>query len=187
MNTPTMQIRTRGTGCAPLPRGLMTLPALSIRLIALLSLVSLAVVAAPAEAQKTTLPDSTTVVKRDQRWWTGQLRLAREFGRKALIGYQNAPTDEGSPIDPAVHQAARDTYVLMRAAQSGIAGSVRDDKWNDPILEITFRKVTEAWHLARVPVDKASSSMARQEYLELSVGNLTRSMRLLDQVLITLP
>jgi hypothetical protein len=29
--------------------------------------------------------------------------------------------------------------------------------------------------------------MARQEYLELSVGNLTRSMRLLDQVLITLP
>lgn len=161
--------------------------ALSRRLIALFSLVLLATATAPAEAQKTTVPDSMTVIKRDQKWWTGQLRLAREFGRKALIGYRDAPIDEGSPIDPAVHQAARDTYVLLRAAQSGIVGSVNDDKWHDPLLEITSRKVTEAWHLARVPVDKASSSMSRPEYLELSVGNLTRSMGLLDQVLITLP
>jgi hypothetical protein len=161
--------------------------ALSRRLPALFALVLLAVGVGPAEAQKQTLPESATVVKRDQKWWTSQLRLAREYGRKALIGFQNAPTDEGAPIDEAVHQAARDTYVLIRAARYGIEGSVSDDKWHDPLLAITARKVNEAWQLSRYPVDKASSSMARQEYLERAVHDLGQSMRLLDQVLITLP
>lgn len=160
---------------------------LSGRLPALLSLVVLAMAATPADAQKTTLPASTTVVKRDQKWWTGQLRIARELGQKALIGFQNAPTDEGSPIDEAVHQAARDYYVMIRAARYGIEGSVNDDKWRDPVLELTSRKVDEAWHLSRSAVDNASSSMPRQEYLALAVRDLHQSVRLLDLVLITLP
>jgi hypothetical protein len=155
--------------------------------LALFSLVLLAMAAVPADAQKTTLPASATVVKRDQKWWTGQLRLARELGQKALIAFQNAPTDEGSPIDEAVHQAARDYYVLIRAARYGIEGAVNDDKWHDPVLGLAARKVNEAWHLSRSPVDKASSSMPRQEYLALAVRDLGQSVRLLDLVLITLP
>ena len=160
--------------------------ALSRSLTVVLALVLMAA-AAPAHAQKTTVPGSTTVVKREQKWWTGQLRLAREFGRKALIGFQNAPTDDGTPIDEAVHQAARDAYVLIRAARYGIEGAINDDKFHDPMLEITARKINEAWQLCRSPVDKASSSMARQEYLALAVRDLGQSMRLLDQVLIILP
>lgn len=160
--------------------------ALSRSLTVVLALVLMAA-AVPVHAQKTTVPGSTTVVKREQKWWTGQLRLAREFGRKALIGFQNAPTDDGTPIDEAVHQAARDAYVLIRAARYGIEGAINDDKFHDPMLEITARKINEAWHLCRSPVDKASSSMPRQEYLALAVRDLGQSMRLLDQVLIILP
>ena len=152
----------------------------------LFSLALLAGATVPAEAQKTTLPPSTTVVKRDPKWWTGQLRLARELGQKALIAFQNVP-DDGSPIDESVHQAARDYYVLIRAARYGIEGAVNDDKWHDPLLELASKKVTEAWHLSRSAVDKASSSMPRQEYLALSVTDLRQSLRLLDLVLITLP
>jgi len=153
---------------------------------ALFSLALLAVATVPAEAQKTTLPASATVVKRDQKWWTGQLRLSRELGQKALVAFQNVP-DDGSPIDESVHQAARDYYVLIRAARYGIEGSVNDDKYHDPLLELTARKVNEAWHLSRSPVDKASSSMPRQEFLTLAVHDLRQSLRLLDLVLITLP
>ena len=165
----------------------MNQPALSRGLLILLAPVLLALAASPADAQKQTFPETVTAVKRDQKWWTGQLRLAREYGQKALVGLQNAPTDEGSPIDESVHQAARDTYVLIRAAQAGVTGALSDDKWRDPILELTARRVTEAWHLSRTAVDKAQSSLPRQEYLEVSVRDLGRSMRLIDQVLIILP
>lgn len=165
----------------------MTLQTLSTRLLALFALVLLVVTATPAEAQKTTLAPNTLAVKRDQRWWTGQLRVARDLGQKALVGFRNAPTDEGSPIDETVYQAARDYYVLIRAARYGIEGSVSDDKWKDPMLELTARKVDEAWHLSRTAVDKASSAMPRREYLELAIHDLSQSVRLLDLVLVTLP
>lgn len=164
----------------------MTPQTLLRRLLALFALVLLAVTATPAEAQKTTLAPNVLAVKRDQKWWTGQLRVARELGQKALVGFRNAPTDEGSPIDEAV-QAARDYYVMIRAARYGIEGSVSDDKWKDPMLELTSRKVDEAWRLSGMAVDKASSGMPRQEYLELAVRALSQSVRLLDMVLVTLP
>jgi len=160
--------------------------ALSRRLTALLSLVLVVMAVTPADAQKATLP-AYDVVKREQKWWTSQLRLAREIGQKALIGLQNAPTDDGTPIDESVYQAARDTYVLIRSARAGVVGSFNDDKSHDPVLELTVRRVTDAWHLSRTPVDKAQSSMPRQEYLALAVRDLAQSMRLLDQVLIILP
>ena len=165
----------------------MTPQTLLTRLLALLALVLLMVTATPAEAQKTTLAPNTLVVKRDQKWWTGQLRVARELGQRALVGFRNAPMDEGTPIDEAVYQAARDYYVMIRAARYGIEGSVSDDKWKDPMLELTARKVDEAWHLSRAAVDKASSSMPRREYLEVAIHDLTQSVRLLDMVLVTLP
>ena len=151
---------------------------------ALVSLLSLALVSAaalPARAQKTTIPSGVTAVKRDQAWWTSQLRLARETGRKALVGLQHAPTD-----DESVLQACRDTYVLVRAARYGVMEAVRDDKTHDPLLQLTMKRVEQAWTLSRTAVDKAGSA-GRQEYLEAAVRDLGQSMRLLDQVLIILP
>ena len=161
--------------------------ALSARLIMLCSLALLATAAGPAEAQKTTIPSSMTGVRRDQAGWSSQLRLAREIGQRTLTGLRNAPIDEGSPIDESVHQAARDTYVLIRAARYGIMEAVNNDKFHDPILQLTAKRVEQAWHLSRFPVDKASSGMPRQEYLETSVLELSKSMRLLDQILVVLP
>ena len=160
---------------------------LSRWLTALLPLALLAMAAASAEAQKTTIPESVTAVKRDPGWWAKQLRLGREYGQRTLIGLQNAPTDEGTHIDESVYQAARDTYVLLRAARYSVMQVVQDDKWRDPILEFTARRVEQAWHLYRTAVDKASSGMRRQEYLEVAVRDLTQSMRLVDQILVTLP
>lgn len=155
-------------------------------LISLLSLALVAAAAAPARAQKTTIPSGVTAVKRDQAWWTSQLRLARETGRKALVGLQHAPTDDGTPIDESVLQACRDTYVLVRAARYGVMEAVRDDKTHDPLLQLTMKRVEQAWTLSRTAVDKAGSA-GRQEYLEAAVRDLGQSMRLLDQVLIILP
>lgn len=165
----------------------MRRPALSRWLMALLPLALLATAAAPAHAQKTTIPESMTAIKRDQAWWTNQLRLGRELGRKALIGLQNAPTDDATPIDESVYQACRDTYVVIRAARYSINEAARGDKFHDPILEFTVRRVEQAWHLSRTAVDKASSGMPRQEYLAVAVRDLAHSMRLIDQILVTLP
>ena len=165
----------------------MRRPAHSRWLMALLPLALLGAAAAPAQAQKTTVPESMTAIKRDQAWWTNQLRLGRELGRKALVGLQNAPTDDGTPIDESVYQAARDCYVVIRAARYSINEAVRADKFHDPILEFTARRVEQAWHLSRTAVDKATAGIPRQEYLEVAVRDLRHSMQLVDQILITLP
>jgi hypothetical protein len=148
---------------------------------------ALALMTAPAaQAQKTTLPPSMTVIKGNQAWWANQLRLGRNFASKTLVGLQNAPTDDGSPIDEGVYQNARDTYVLIRAARYGVMEAVRDDKLSDPILMFAARRVERAWHLSRTAVDQASS-MPRQEYLTKAVSDLEQAMRLIDQILVTLP
>jgi hypothetical protein len=150
-------------------------------------LLALVALAAPAHAQKTTVPSSMLTVRRDQPGWSSQLRMAREFGQKTLLGLQNTSTDDGVPIDERVLQSARDTYVLVRVARYGVMEAVRDDRRNDPILQITLQKVEEAWQLARTPVEKAESSAPRQEYLEAAIRDLGRSMRLIDQILVVIP
>ena len=157
------------------------------RLITLCSLALLATTVGPADAQKTTLPPSVVGIRRDQAGWSMQLRLAREIGQKVLVGLKNAPVDEGTPIDEGLVQAARDTYVLIRAARYGMVEAVRNDKSQDPILQLTVKRVEQAWTLSGTPVAKASSGMPRQEYLEIAVRDLDQSMRLVDQILIILP
>ena len=52
---------------------------------------------------------------------------------------------------------------------------------------MAFKRVDEAWNLSRTPVDKYSWGMARQQYLEVSVHDLTAALHLVDQVLMLLP
>jgi hypothetical protein len=141
----------------------------------------------PAHAQKTSLPANVVRIGKEQTWWTGQLRMARQIGGQALVGLQNAPTDDSVPIDEGVLQATRDTYVLIRAAKAGIEIFKGEQKFPDPIMDLTLQRVTQAWNLARTPVDKISWGLSRQEYLTLAIRDLGTSLRLMDQVLIVLP
>jgi hypothetical protein len=141
----------------------------------------------PACAQKSSLPANMVRIGKEQGWWTGQLRMARQIGEKALVGLQNAPVDDSVPIDEGVLQAARDTYVLIRAARHGIEIFKGEQKFPDPVIDLTQQRVTEAWNLARTPVDKITYNLSRQEYLTVAIRDLGNSLRLLDQVLILLP
>jgi hypothetical protein len=141
----------------------------------------------PALAQKTTLPVSAYTSVGRSSVYTQQLRMAAEIGRRALANLENAPTDDGTPLEESVVQPARDTYVLIRAARHSIELAREGQKYPDPLLEMAFKRVDEAWNLSRTPVDKYSWGMARQQYLEVSVHDLTAALHLVDQVLMLLP
>ncbi len=77
--------------------------------------------------------------------------------------------------------------MLIRAARHSIELAREGQKYPDPLLEMAFKRVDEAWNLSRTPVDKYSWGMARQQYLEVSVHDLTAALHLVDQVLMLLP
>jgi hypothetical protein len=138
-------------------------------------------------AQKTSLPASEVRIEKQQAFWTQQLRRARAIGGQALVGLQNASGDASVPIDEEVLQAAQDTYVLIRAAKQGMEIYRGELKLRDPLIDLSLQRVTEAWNLARVPVDQITWGLSREEYLTRSIRDLGRSMRLLDETLLVLP
>jgi hypothetical protein len=141
----------------------------------------------PALAQKTTLPASAYTASNRSSVYTQQLRMASELGRRALAELEKAPTDEGVALDESVVQPARDTYVLIRAARHSMELARETQKYPDPVLEMAFKRIDNAWNLSRTPVDKFTWAMTRQEYLELSIHDLTAALHLVDQVLMMLP
>jgi len=141
----------------------------------------------PLHSWPTTLPANQIRVGKEKELWTRQLEMARRIGGKALLGLRNAPMDDSVPIDSSVLQAARDNYVLIRAAKQGMEIFKNDQKFPDPIMELAVQRVTAAWHLARTAVDRHSWGLSRQEYLTVAVRDLGMSVQLVDQVLIILP
>lgn len=113
--------------------------------------------------------------------------MAKERGSRALAGLEATSVDESVPIDEDVLQAARDCYVLIRAARTGMEIYKGDQKYPDPMMDLAMRKITESWNLARTPVNKVSWGLPRHQYLTEAITDLRRSMRLLDQTLILLP
>jgi hypothetical protein len=150
-------------------------------------LVLLLAPARPAAAQKTTLPPSVITSSPQGAVIGNQLRMAAKLGREALAGIEALPRDDSVPIDEATLQAARNTYVLIRAARHGLELSKASKKFGDPLQELAYKRLTDAWNLARGPVDRASSGISRQEYISSSVRDLSQSLRLVDQVLVLLP
>jgi hypothetical protein len=140
-----------------------------------------------AQAQKSSLAPEADRIGKQQVWWTGQLRMARQTGEKALVGLQSTPVDDSIPIEEGVLQAARNTYILIRAAKAGMEIYKGEQKYPDPLTDVAVRRITEAWHLARTPVDKVSWGLSRQQYLTLAIEDLSKSLRLLDQTLLLLP
>ena len=118
---------------------------------------------------------------------TSQLQAASRVGRQALEGLKALPPDDAVPIDPEVLKKARETYGLIRAARHGMELKKQADRFPDPTLAVAFKRVDEAFNLARIPVDKASWGINRSEYLRLSIPSLSRALRLVDQALVILP
>ena len=143
--------------------------------------------AAPALAQKTTLPPSLNTSKPQSAFIKSQLRVAVDLGKKTLAGLQSLPADDSIPIDEGTLQNARDTYVLIRAARHGMELAKETSRFPDPVMEMAFKRVDSAWNLSRGPVDRASSAMSRQKYLEESIQSLSQAVRLLDQALVIMP
>jgi hypothetical protein len=154
---------------------------------AVLFLASVLMCASPAEAQKTTVPQVMLAEKPETAWWMTQLRQARQFGATALAGLEATPADDSIPVDEKVLQAARDTYVLLRSARGGIEIARNDRRYSGPMTDLVFKRVDEAWNLARAPVDRISWGNSRTEYLEVSIHNLRRSLQLVDQVFVLMP
>ena len=124
---------------------------------------------------------------RDPAVISTQLRTAAGLGRQTLDGLQRLPAVDTIPIDPQVLRTAHQAYVLIRAARHGLSNAIERQKYPDPLLELAFKRVDAAWELSRTPVDKASWGMSRQEYLSISIRDLTRALQLVDQALALLP
>jgi len=147
--------------------------------------------AVPARAQG--VPASMLVASRDTAVIKSQLKLAVTLASDVLARLQAAPTDDSVPIDPVLLRRARDTYALIRAGRHGF---VMEREWNDgrkgilpdPIKDLAFRRVDNAWNLSRTTVDMASSlGISRAEYLQRSADDMSRAIQQLNQALAILP
>ncbi|MDO8475202.1 MAG: hypothetical protein Q7W02_03220 [Candidatus Rokubacteria bacterium] len=143
--------------------------------------------ASPALAQRTTLPPSLTTSNPQSAFIKNQLTLSTELARKTLAGLAAMPADDSIPIDEATLQNARDTYVLIRAARHGMELARETSRFPDPTRELAFKRVDAAWNLARTPVDRASTGIARAQYLQESIRSLRQAVQLLDQAMIIMP
>ncbi len=139
------------------------------------------------------VPASMLVSSRDTTVVKSQLRLAVTLASDVLARLQAAPTDDSAPIDPVLLKRARDTYALIRAGRHGFE---LEKEWNDgkkgilpdPIKDLAFKRVDDAWNLARTPVDMSSSlGIPRAEYLQRSIDAMSRAIQLLNQALALLP
>ena len=114
-----------------------------------------------------------------------QLSMARKLEKQALEGVMAMPGDNSTHIDPTSLQAARDAYVLMRAARHGLNWQREARKFPDPILDMVFKRVEDAWNLSRTPVDR--TGLEPVAYSQMSLRDMTQAIRLLDQALALLP
>ena len=143
---------------------------------------------APVAAQKTTLDGNTLAPSKNPAVARNQLTLAGQYGRRTLAALEATSPDAPMPPEDNVLQPARDTYVLIRAALGSLQWAKESQRFPDPVMELTYKKVFDAWNLSRVPVDRASSAgLSRQEYLAVSVRDLRQALRLVDQALVLLP
>jgi hypothetical protein len=140
-----------------------------------------------AMAQKTTLPPSLNTSKPQSAFIKNQLRIAADLGRKTLAGLQALPADDSMPIDEGMLQNARDTYVLIRAARRGMELAKETSRFPDPVMDMAFKRVDQAWNLSRNPVDRSVSGISRAQYLQESIQSLRQALQLLDQALVIMP
>jgi hypothetical protein len=144
--------------------------------------------ASPALAQKTTLPPGLNTSNPQSAFIKNQLKISTDLARKTLAGLEAMPPDDSIPIDEGMLQNARDTYVLIRAARHGMALAKEQSRYPDPVMDLVYKRVTDAWNLARSPVDRSSSAgIPRQQYIQESIQSLNQAIRLVNQAMMLMP
>jgi hypothetical protein len=134
----------------------------------------------PARAQQSSLPPNVIAPSRENSVIRNQLTLAKKLEQQAVEGFMAIPGDNSVPVDPVSLQAARDAYILIRAARHGMGWQKEAKKFPDPVFDLVYKRVDEAWNLARTPVDRAGQP-------ELAVRDGNQAIRLLNQVLAMMP
>lgn len=141
----------------------------------------------PADAQKTTLPPEMMKASPDLSVAKRQLHMADDLGRRVLQNYRAALANDGIPIDESLVQPARNTYALIRSARESMEQTKQYMKYPDPVFDLAYKRVTDAWNISRTPVEKYTWSLERSRYLSISVQDLDRALRLVEQALVILP
>ena len=136
-------------------------------------------------AQPTSLAPNVIAPSGETSVIRNQLSMARKLEKQALEGVMAIPGDNSTHIDPTSLQAARDAYVLMRAARHGLNWQREARKFPDPVLDMVYKRVTDAWNLSRTPVDR--TGLEPVAYSQMSLRDMTQAIRLLDQALALLP
>ena len=138
-------------------------------------------------AQHSTLSPDVIAPSKENVVIRNQLTLAKKLEQQALEKMIAMPRDNSVPIDPVAHQAATNAYVLIRAARHGMGWQKEAKRYPDPVLDLVYKRVDDAWNLARWPVDRATWAMERADYIQTSAERMTQVIRLLDQALVMMP
>lgn len=149
-----------------------------------ISLVFVGVIPGKTSAQRTTLPDIITRPNPSPAIISDQIRLAVKLGNRALAGLQTGPD---RPELEAPVQTARDCYVLIRAARTGLEARKARRSVTDPLLDLTIEQTTLAWNLARTPVDRFVDGITVEEYRRVAVRDLSQAIEILEEVLMLMP
>src|SRR5262249_56086846 len=115
-----------------------------------------------------------------------QLRQASLLCKRMAQEIQSLPSDDPAPVDPALKGRAHQAYALLRAARWGMElAKQREESYQDPMLDLAYKRVDQAFNLARYPVDFTGAP--RSEYISNSVQNVNQAIRLINQALVILP
>jgi hypothetical protein len=124
-------------------------------------------------AQQSNLSPNVIAPSRENSVIRNQLTLAKKLEQQALQGLMAIPGDGSLPFDPASHQAARDAYILIRAARHGMA-------WQKEAvgIQIRLRPIYSAWTTLESAHPRRSSDWGKR-----AVRDADLAIRLLDQIL----
>jgi hypothetical protein len=127
---------------------------------------------------------SLDAISLDPRVQATQLRRALELSQRAVREFQQLGPEQ--PFDQPL-RTMNQVYVLIRAARSGMVDARGAKKFHDPVDDLVIKKVTDAWNMARRPLDDATSAIPRDEYIALSVRHMNATAVHLQTVVPLLP
>jgi hypothetical protein len=117
--------------------------------------------------------------------YKGELQQAVALTRTNLRDIQALPGDDSAPLPPQLIERCRSAYILIRAARYGMEKAHDRQRYSDPVFELAFKRVDDAWTQLRMPVD--GRGMVRNHYISQATANLTSAIRLMDQALMMIP
>ena len=136
-------------------------------------------------APATSVRGQEVVVSRDPNVVKAQLRQGSQLARKTIREIQALSPDDSGALDARLLQDIHQTYALLRAANLGLEGWREGQTYKDPMLQLAAKRVDEAWNLARNPWTYRDGD--RAFFINTSVRDLSRVVRLVDQALMILP